>query len=63
MLQQLERVGSVVAAPELWRTDLVASQHVGVFPDQGSNSCPPALAGGFLSIGWLLYAGLCARQC
>ena len=27
-------------AQYLWFTDLVAPQHVGIFPDQGSNPCP-----------------------
>ena len=37
--QQSQFPGSRELAHQLWHTGLVASQHVGVFPDQGSNPC------------------------
>ena len=55
-LQQLRHVGSVVVACGLQSSGSVAVAHGlncsttrGIFPDQGSNPRPPALAGGFLS--------------
>ena len=54
--QQLQHVGSVVVAHGLQSTGSVVVAHGlscsaawGIFPDQGSNPCPPALAGGFLT--------------
>ena len=48
-------MGSVVAAHRLWSTvsivvtyGLSCSTACGIFPDQGSNLCPPAMEGGFL---------------
>ena len=50
-------VGPEIVAPELWSTGAVVVVHglscsvaCGIFPDQGSNPYPPALAGRFLSL-------------
>ena len=55
-LQQLWHTGSVVVARRLQSAGSVVVAHrlscsmaCGIFPDQGSNPCPPALAGGFLT--------------
>ena len=55
-LQQLWYVGSVVVACKLQSAGSVVVAHrlscseaCGIFPDQGSNPCPPALADGSLT--------------